>query len=303
MTAEGNSARRRGLGMGLSTLLGGGTDAYAAEEPAAASRNVPIEFLSPSPLQPRRRFDQAELETLAESIRERGILQPLLVRPGTSGAAGYEIVAGERRWRAAQLAGLHEVPAVVRELSDQETLELALIENLQRSDLSALDEARAYRRLTEDFAHTQEVIADAVGKSRSHVANTLRLLTLSPPVQELVEAGSLTAGHARALVGIADAERLAEVIVERGLSVRETEALASQAGERRGRGVPRMRPEDPNVAELAAELTRCTRARGRDQVEARWRPANHPLQRSSPSSMVSSAGCAEPHDQFFDRPK
>lgn len=256
MTAEGKAARRRGLGMGLSTLLGGGDDAYAAEAAPAASRNVPIEFLRPSPLQPRRRFDQGELETLADSIRERGILQPLLVRPGTSGAAGYEIVAGERRWRAAQLAGLHEVPAVVRELSDQETLELALVENLQRSDLSALDEARAYRRLTEEFAHTQEAVADAVGKSRSHVANTLRLLTLPPAVQELVEAGSLSAGHARTLVGNPDAERLAQAVIERGLSVREAEALAGAGGARRERGAPAASREDVNATELAAELTR-----------------------------------------------
>jgi ParB family transcriptional regulator, chromosome partitioning protein len=257
VTAEGKAARRRGLGMGLSTLLGGGVDAYASEDKPAASQNVPIEFLRPSPLQPRRRFDEAELEALAQSIRERGILQPLLVRPGTSGAAGYEIVAGERRWRAAQLAGLHEVPAVVRELSDQETLELALIENLQRSDLSALDEARAYRRLTEEFAHTQEAVADAVGKSRSHVANTLRLLALPVMVQELVEAGSLSAGHARALIGIDQAEQLARTIVERGLNVREAEALAGQAANRRGRNEPSTRPKDPNVAELAAQLTRC----------------------------------------------
>ena len=254
MTAEGKAARRRGLGMGLSTLLGGG-DAYAAETPLSASRNVPIEFLRPSPLQPRRLFDQGELETLAESIRERGILQPLLVRPGTSGAAGYEIVAGERRWRAAQLAGLHELPVVVRELSDRVTLELALVENLQRSDLSALDEARAYRRLTEEFAHTQEAVADAVGKSRSHVANTLRLLTLPPAVQELVEAGSLSAGHARALVGNPDAERLAQTVIERGLSVREAEALADAAGARRERGAPAARREDANATELAAQLT------------------------------------------------
>ena len=240
--------------MGLSTLLGGG-DAYAAETPLSASRNVPIEFLRPSPLQPRRLFDQGELETLAESIRERGILQPLLVRPGTSGAAGYEIVAGERRWRAAQLAGLHELPVVVRELSDRVTLELALVENLQRSDLSALDEARAYRRLTEEFAHTQEAVADAVGKSRSHVANTLRLLTLPPAVQELVEAGSLSAGHARALVGNPDAERLAQTVIERGLSVREAEALADAAGARRERGAPAARREDANATELAAQLT------------------------------------------------
>ena len=254
MTAEGKAARRRGLGMGLSTLLGGG-DAYAAETPLSASRNVPIEFLRPSPLQPRRLFDQGELETLAESIRERGILQPLLVRPGTSGAAGYEIVAGERRWRAAQLAGLHELPVVVRELSDRVTLELALVENLQRSDLSALDEARAYRRLTEEFAHTQEAVADAVGKSRSHVANTLRLLALPEAVQTMIQDAALSAGHARALLGCPEPERLAQLVVEAGLSVRETEDLVRRETARPRQSRARGREPDPNLKDLEDQLT------------------------------------------------
>ena len=245
-------APRRGLGMGLSALLGGGDDlgGGAAEPP----RRVPIDFLRASPLQPRRRFDEDELEALAQSIRERGVLQPLLVRPAKDGAAGYEIVAGEGRWRAAQRAGQHEVPVVVRELSDRDTLELALIENLQRADLSPLDEAHAYHRLTEEFRHTQEAVAEAVGKSRSHVANTLRLLSLPAGVHELLDDGRLSAGHARALVGQAGAERLAQIVIERGLNVRETEALVRR--EASGATRPgRPRQADPHAAELAQQLT------------------------------------------------
>jgi ParB family chromosome partitioning protein len=238
--------------MGLSALLGGGDGlgGTAVEPP----RRVPIEFLCASPLQPRRRFDEDELEALTQSIRERGVLQPLLVRPLKDGAVGYEIVAGERRWRAAQRAGQHEVPVVVREISDQDTLELALIENLQRADLSPLDEAHAYRRLTDEFHHTQEAVADAVGKSRSHIANTLRLLSLPPAVHELLDDGQLSAGHARALVGQADAERLARAVIERRLNVRETEALVrreASAAPKSGRS----REPDPNAAELAQQLT------------------------------------------------
>ncbi len=250
--------RRRGLGMGLSALLGGGEEVYAPESERAggAGQAVPIEFLRPSPLQPRRRFDEAELEALAASIRERGILQPLLVRPCANGVAGYEIVAGERRWRAAQRAGLHEVPAIVRRLSDQEALELALVENIQRTDLSALEEAQGFRRLIDEFGHTQDELAAAVGKSRSHVANTLRLLALPDAVQALVADGSLSAGHARALVGSAEAERLARAVVEQRLSVRETEELVRRETARprqtRTRG---LRGADPHVRELEERLT------------------------------------------------
>jgi ParB family transcriptional regulator, chromosome partitioning protein len=244
---------RRGLGMGLSALLGGIGDGVAEAGPETP-RRVPIEFLHPSPLQPRRRFDEAELEALARSIGDRGVLQPLLARPSSRGAPGYEIVAGERRWRAAQRAGLHEVPVVVRELSDQETLELALIENLQRTDLSPLDEAHAYRRLTEEFGHTQDALAQAVGKSRSHVANTVRLLSLPAAVHELLDDGRLSAGHARALIGCAGAEMLARLVVERGLNVRETEALARREGSQ-PTSTRRPRDMDPNAAELARRLT------------------------------------------------
>ena len=252
---DAKAQRRRGLGMGLSALLGGGPEGYASEGERVVTQSVPIEFLRASPFQPRRSFDEAELEALADSIREKGILQPLLVRPCASGAAGYEIVAGERRWRAAQRAGLHEVPAVVRTLSDQETLELALIENIQRSDLSPLDEAQAFRRLIDEFGHTQDELATAIGKSRSHIANTLRLLALPAAVQALMDGGSLSAGHARALLGSQEPERLARLVSERQLNVRETEELVRREAARPRQARPRGRAEDPHVRELEERLT------------------------------------------------
>jgi ParB family chromosome partitioning protein len=253
--AEKLQTRRRGLGMGLSALLGEGGEALVDGE-RPATQTVPTAFLSPSPLQPRRRFDPDELEALTLSIREKGVLQPLLVRPAGNGAAGYEIVAGERRWRAAQRAGLHEVPVVVRALSDQESLELALIENIQRTDLSPLEEAQAFRRLIEEFGHTQEELGATVGKSRSHVANTLRLLALPDAVQALVEDGNLSAGHARALLGSPEPERLARVVIEAGLSVRATEELVRREAAR-----PKPTPRtgsaavDPHVRDLEQRLT------------------------------------------------
>lgn len=252
--AKTSAARRRGLGMGLSALLGA-TETYAGESERGGPQTVPIEFLRASPLQPRRRFEASELEALADSIREKGILQPLLVRPATTGAAGYEIVAGERRWRAAQRAGLHEIPVVVRELSDQETLELALVENIQRADLSPLEEAQGFRRLIDEFGHTQEELAAALGKSRSHIANTLRLLSLPEGVQAMLEEGALSAGHARALLGAAEPARLAEIVVAQGLSVRETEELVRRDAARPRQSRPRGRTEDPNTRDLAERLT------------------------------------------------
>jgi ParB family chromosome partitioning protein len=247
MTAGG--ARRRGLGMGLSALLGSGGDLVdSADRPA--SQPIPIDFLAPSPLQPRRRFTEAALDALAQSIRERGILQPLLLRPAPAGDPPYEIVAGERRWRAAQRAGLHEVPAIVRDMADAEALELALVENLQRQDLSAIEEAEAFRRLVDEFGHTHDAIASALGRSRSHIANTMRLLALPEPIRAMVEDGSLTAGHARALLGVADAERLALQIVVKGLNVRQAEALARRAtATRRG-----PRAVDPNLVMVERDL-------------------------------------------------
>lgn len=217
-------ARRQPLGRGLAALFGE-TGARPIGEAAPTARDVPIEAIRPSPLQPRRRFAEAELEALAQSIREKGIVQPLLVRPVADAAADYELVAGERRWRAAQRVGLHEVPVVIRTLGDSDVIEIALVENLQREDLSAIEEAEAYSRLVREFGRSQASLADAVGKSRSHVANTLRLLGLPPPVRQSLEDGALSAGHARALLAAPDPAALAAEVVRRGLNVRATEAL------------------------------------------------------------------------------
>ena len=229
MTQE--PAKKRGLGMGLSALLGNdaaGSDTTIAAGPPA--QTVPIEFLSASPLQPRRRFNEAELEALARSLQTYGVLQPLLVRPrpGTTeayAAPGFEIIAGERRWRAAQLAGLHDLPVMVRELSDREVLEIALVENLQREDLTPIEEAEGYKRLIDEFGRTQDDIAQEVGRSRSHIANTLRLLKLPDVVRRFLEEGKLSAGHARTLLGADDPEAMARSIIERGMTVRDTEAM------------------------------------------------------------------------------
>ncbi|NKB49314.1 MAG: ParB/RepB/Spo0J family partition protein [Alphaproteobacteria bacterium] len=216
---------RKGLGRGLSALLGDDVEDQSSPEPHRSTHTVPIEQLAPGKYQPRRRFDDDELASLVESVRAKGILQPILVRRDPLHADAYEIIAGERRWRAAQRAQLHEVPVIVRDFSDEETLEIALIENLQRENLSPIEEANAFQRLMDEFDHTQEILAKAVGKSRSSIANTLRLLTLPVAVQDHVDSGALSAGHARALVGHDDAEKLAGDIIAKGLSVRQAEQL------------------------------------------------------------------------------
>jgi ParB family chromosome partitioning protein len=210
----------RGLGRGLSALLGEGEEAPLGE--ASRLRNIPIAFLKPNRFQPRRVFDPEDLKGLADSIREKGVLQPIVVRPGT-GPESFEIVAGERRWRAAQLAKLHEVPVIVRTLSDAQSLELAIIENVQRADLNPIEEGAAYQDLIDRFHYTQEQVAEVIGKSRSHVANTIRLLKLPESVRELISSGKITAGHARALLGTPNPEALARDIVARELNVREVE--------------------------------------------------------------------------------
>lgn len=224
---------RRGLGRGLSALM---SDVSLSETqtPPKADQAVPIEDIAPNPDQPRRAFAQDRLDELASSIREKGVIQPLIVRPTPEGRAKYQIVAGERRWRAAQLAQLHEVPVIVRELDDTEVLELAIVENIQRADLNAVEEAAGYRQLMDRFGHTQEKLAEALGKSRSHIANLLRLLALPDSVQSLVVEGKLSAGHARALVPLEDPVPLAHKVAKKGLSVRETERLAKAAQEGRG---------------------------------------------------------------------
>jgi ParB family transcriptional regulator, chromosome partitioning protein len=222
MNSEG---QKRNLGRGLSALLGGQSPTEPVAPPRA-QRSLPVEQIHPGAFQPRQRFDQEELEALAESVRQNGILQPILVRPRAGHPGSFEIVAGERRWRAAQLAQLHEVPIILRDLSDREALQLAIVENVQRENLSPLEEARGYRRLIDEFGNTQEDLSQHVGKSRSHIANTLRLLDLPAAVQTLLDDGKLSAGHARALIGTPDPAALATLVVNRGLNVRQTEKLA-----------------------------------------------------------------------------
>jgi ParB family chromosome partitioning protein len=227
-----NEPPRKGLGRGLSALLGTGpAPAAAPPQPGAprAASLLPIAQIEPGRFQPRRVFDPDEIEALAESIRTQGVLQPILVRHVPGDPPRYELIAGERRWRAAQAARLHEIPAVVKDLSDREALEAALVENIQRQDLSPLEEAEAYHRLSEEFGHTQDAIGQALGKSRAHVANTIRLLGLPRAIRDMLAAGKLDAGHARVLLTAPEPEALARRIVAEGLSVRQAEALARQA--------------------------------------------------------------------------
>ncbi|HYD30665.1 MAG TPA: ParB/RepB/Spo0J family partition protein [Azospirillaceae bacterium] len=259
--------RRTNLGRGLSALFGeaatgigapvelGAPATKAAGSGVATPKStLPIEFLRPGKYQPRRQFDEEALQGLVVSIREKGVLQPLLVRPEGLHRSTYEIIAGERRWRAAQLAGLHEVPAIIRDFSDREALEIALIENLQRQDLTPFEEAEGFRRLLDEFQHTQEELAKVVGKSRSHVANLLRLLALPAAVRLMVEKGDLTAGHARALLTADDPLALAKEVVKRGLNVRQTEALVRAVADEKAKG-GRKGAKDPNVLALEQDLT------------------------------------------------
>lgn len=221
--------QKRRLGRGLAALIGEDTAQDPGIPDTRALRSIPIEQIRANPNNPRKRFHETELEELAESIRQKGVLQPLLVRRAPSGL-DYELVAGERRWRAAQRAGIHTVPVLVRDLTDGEALEIAIIENVQRTDLNALEEALAYQQLMDQFSYTQNQLSGIIGKSRSHIANTLRLLTLSEGVRQHLESGALTAGHARALLGADQADKLAERIVRDGLSVRQTEDMVRDGG-------------------------------------------------------------------------
>ncbi len=216
------------LGRGLAALLGDVGNESVAESRNRAQRRVPIEFLRPNPLNPRQTFAEEELEELAASIRERDIIQPIIVRGVPGLVDSFEIIAGERRWRAAQRAGLRDVPIVLVEASDKQALEFAIIENIQRADLNALDEARGYENLIGQFGYTQTDLAKVMGKSRSHVANTLRLTRLPNSVKERVTSGQVSAGHARALLAVADPELMARRIVEQGLTVRDIERIAQR---------------------------------------------------------------------------
>ncbi|RDW14590.1 ParB/RepB/Spo0J family partition protein [Paracoccus thiocyanatus] len=224
-----NKLEKRGLGRGLSALMAD-VDLIPSERPAPR-QILPVEQLTPNPDQPRRSFAPEALQELADSLRSRGLLQPLIVRPHPSDRGLYQIVAGERRWRAAQIAQLHEVPVIIRELDDTEVLEVAIVENIQRADLNAVEEAASYRQLMERFGHTQEKLAEALNKSRSHIANLLRLLNLPDQVQAWLKEGKLTAGHARALITAPNAVDLARKVMEKSLSVRETEDLVRRQAE------------------------------------------------------------------------
>lgn len=222
--------KKKKLGRGLSALLGESNDDYAKLDRVRTGKPVAVELLHPGKYQPRHHMDQVAIDALAQSIREKGVLQPLLVRRHPDDPSAFEIIAGERRWRAAQLAQLSEVPVIIKDFDDQTTLEVALVENVQRENLSAVEEADAYQQLMEEFGHTQDDVSRLVGKSRSHVANTLRLLALDPKVKKFVEEGLLSAGHARTLIGVDGAYEKAKKIIEKNLSVREAEKLARQSG-------------------------------------------------------------------------
>lgn len=247
------------LGRGLAALLGD-----VGQEPAALTRNraqrrIPIEYLRASPLNPRQVFPDAELEELAQSIRERDIIQPIIVRSVAGMMDTFEIIAGERRWRAAQRAGLHDVPIVLVEADDKQALEMAIIENVQRSDLNPLDEARGYELLIAQFAYTQAELAKTLGKSRSHITNMLRLSRLPEPVKSLLATGELSAGHGRALLAVSDPDLVAKRIVDQGLSVRDVERIAQREGEGTGessvKATSSIREKDADTRALEARLS------------------------------------------------
>jgi ParB family transcriptional regulator, chromosome partitioning protein len=246
--------QKRRLGRGLAALIGDDTSEEAIVQDARSLRHVPVELLHPNPHNPRKHFAEEDLESLAKSLKDKGLLQPLVVRPRADGS--FEIVAGERRWRASQMAGIHELPVLIRDLDDRETLEIALIENIQRSDLNALEEARAYRQLMDQYNYTQQQLADSIGKSRSHIANTMRLLSLPEAIQLQIENGKLTAGHARSLVATEYPAEMADQIIKLGLTVREAEELA------------RKNSAAPEVKSYAAEKDADTRALEKTLTEA-----------------------------------
>ncbi len=246
---------RKRLGRGLAALIGEIDRPVAAEKPGLnADGKVPIEFLSPNPKNPRRHFGDADLTDLAQSIREHGVVQPVVARPSPTQAGRYEIIAGERRWRAAQRAGLTEIPIIVRDVNDRTALELAIIENVQRTDLNPVEEALGYQQLIDDHGYTQADLGNVIGKSRSHVANTLRLLKLPDVIRDMLVDGALSAGHARTLVTAQDPAGLAKQIVEEGLSVRQAEALAQMpAGGTPPKAKPAQNGSDKDADTLALE--------------------------------------------------
>ncbi|MFC5422153.1 ParB/RepB/Spo0J family partition protein [Bosea eneae] len=248
---------RSRLGRGLAALIGDVGEEIGAIERARGQRKVPVEFLRPNARNPRKAFAEAELEDLAASVRERGILQPIIVRSIPGMIDAYEIIAGERRWRAAQRAELHDVPVILVEANDREALEIAIVENVQRADLNAMEEAAGYERLIAEFDYTQNDLAKVIGKSRSHVANTLRLSKLPEPVKQLVSDGAVSAGHARALLAVSDPEQVAKRVVEQGLTVRDVERLGQDEARSENKPVRAAAPKpekDPDTRAVERAL-------------------------------------------------
>lgn len=244
------------LGRGLAALIGDSAPEPSVRAPATGQKRIPIEFIRPSPRNPRRSFDDENLAELADSIREKGVIQPLVVRPNPRVADAYEIIAGERRWRAAQKAGIHDVPVVIIEADDKQALEIAIIENVQRSDLNAIEEALGYEQLANEYSYSQSDLAKIIGKSRSHIANTLRLLKLPDSVRQMLRDGLLSAGHARALLGMENAESVAKRIIAEGLTVRDVEKLAAEPAKSSGplskKSADSLKPKPPKDADTRA---------------------------------------------------
>ncbi|MFZ5610441.1 MAG: ParB/RepB/Spo0J family partition protein [Pseudomonadota bacterium] len=303
VAAMGKKGPVKGLGRGLSALLG--EDVRLQPEGGAAAgeglAELAIDLILPNAAQPRQRFEEAGLDELAASIREKGVLQPILVRPLAADPGLYEIVAGERRWRAAQKAQLHKIPVLIQPLDDDEALALALIENIQRADLTPMEEARGYRRLIDDFGQGQEAVAQAVGKSRSHVANMLRLLRLPALVQAMLDDGRLSMGHGRALANAAAPELLARRVVDEGLSVRETEALAQGARAKGARRGGRAKPEkDADTRALEGDMSAALglkvvighKGKAGGQVAIHYKTLDQ-------LDEVCQRLCRDPHDQIY----
>ena len=294
---------KRRLGRGLDALLG----AYPAEPELRVAaeggrRTLPIEFIDRNPRNPRRDFREEDLEELAASLKAHGIVQPIVVRPVKGSTDRYEIIAGERRWRAAQRAGLHDVPVTILDVSDREALELAIVENVQRADLNAIEEARGYQALIEEFQYSQGDLGETIGKSRVHVTNTLRLLKLPPAVLALLEDGTLSAGHGRALLAAPDPETLAKIVVQKNLSVRETERLAPAAGcssasEGRAEGAA----EERRRRGAREGADRRPRHEGRAQRRGRGQGTRHdllPQPRAARSRLQEDEAVVHPHPSF-----
>ena len=246
-----SNIQKKGLGRGLSSLMGDVEIPLNESSNKSSDTRIPISKLRANPLQPRRLFNKESINELADSIKSKGLVQPILVRPSEKNPGDYEIIAGERRWRAAQIAQLHEMPAVIKNLNDVESLEIAIIENVQRSDLTIIEEAAGYKKLIESYGHTQEQLSEIVGKSRSHVANIMRLLTLPQSIQDMITEGKISAGHARAIMNSAFPEKLAEKIVSENLSVREAESIAKHGKNQ----IKKVRLKDPDTVDLENTLS------------------------------------------------